>query len=361
MKNLYCSLISSFLSLLLTALIIYISHKYGWYDRSDERKIHVGNIPRLGGVAIFWAFLVSIVLRSLFENQAGYRGVLGLDFLPVLVSILAVHGTGLVDDFRPMRARYKFLVQTAAAVVVVTSGFYFRYLALPFAPFRMELGVFSYPLTVLWIVGITNAVNMIDGMDGLAGGISLIAAMMYGFFYLALGESFPALIAFTLAGALAGFLLFNLPTARIFLGDAGAYFVGFVLSFLPLLHRGVHTGKLGILAAITVLIVPIYDVFAAIWRRIRQQKPIMEPDREHMHHKLLDLGFSCRQILAITYGSGILLGGVALSGLILPLGIAYVLMLSVWFLFVVLFAVLHFTKGKRLGTGARSDRECTCA
>lgn len=340
------ALLACFLSLILTPLVIWLCHRNGWFDRLDPRKIHSGKIPRLGGLAIFISFALAFVAISLLgvgdRNGQTWTG----QFLPVTLAIIAVFTTGLVDDFRPVRARYKFLVQIGAAIVVVSAGFYFRHLILPFPPHRVDFGLLSYPISVIWIVGITNAINMIDGMDGLSGGISMIAAGVYGMIYAGLGEQVPGLLAFCLAGAVIGYLFFNQPPARIFLGDAGAYFVGFVLAVLPLLHMSHHSSSFGIIGAITVLVVPVFDVFAAIWRRLRDKRSVMDPDRNHLHHKLIALGFSTRQILAIVYASGLFLGATAISALYLPLAWSFGLMVGAWTLFATLFGILHVLMSK---------------
>lgn len=351
------ALLACFLSLVATPLVISFCHHRGWYDRLDSRKIHTGRIPRLGGVAIFASFALAFVAGSLLgvgsRNGQSWAG----EFLPVTLAVVAVFLAGLVDDFRPVRARYKFLIQLAAAILVVSAGFRFRFLALPFAPHTIGFGWLSYPISVIWIVGITNAINMIDGMDGLSGGITLIASGVYGMLYAGLGGPVPGLLAFCLAGSIIGYLFFNLPPARIFLGDAGAYFIGFTLAVLPLLHKGEHTTRFGIVGAITVLVVPIFDVFAAIWRRLRDKRSVMDPDRGHLHHKLMGLGLSTRQILALVYASGLLLGAAALSALYLPLALSFVLMLSTWALFAALFGVLHFLKRRDVVLIRRENSE----
>ena len=338
------ALLACFLSLVLTPLVIWLCHRRGWYDRMDSRKIHTGRIPRLGGIAIFASFAFAFVAGSLLvvgnRNGQTWTG----EFLPVTLAVIAVFAAGLIDDFRPVRARYKFIIQLFAALVVVSAGFHFRYLVLPFAPYRVEFGWFGYPLTVVWIVGITNAINMIDGMDGLSGGIAMIAAGVYGMLYSGIGSQVPGLLAFSLAGAVIGYLFFNLPPARIFLGDAGAYFIGFMLAVLPLLHKGQYSETFGIMGAITVLVVPVFDVFAAIWRRLRDKRSVMDPDRSHLHHKLMSLGFSTRQILAIVYASCLFLGAIAISALYLPLAWSFTFMIGAWIIFSALFGVLHVLK-----------------
>jgi UDP-GlcNAc:undecaprenyl-phosphate GlcNAc-1-phosphate transferase len=342
------ALLACFLSLVFTPLVIWLCRRNGWYDRLDPRKIHTGRIPRLGGMAIFAAFLLSFI-AGLVLGTGNRRGQYwSSDLLLLALAVVAVFAAGLVDDFKPVRARYKFLVQLVAAITVVSAGFYFRNLILPFPPYQVDFGWLGYPLSVLWIVGITNAINMIDGMDGLSGGITMIAAGVYGMLYAGLGEPVSALLAFSLAGAIVGYLFFNLPPARIFLGDAGAYFIGFLLAVLPLLHKGEHSASLGLMGAITVLVVPVYDVFAAIWRRVRDKRPVMDPDRNHLHHKLMGLGLSTRQILALVYASGLFLGAAAISALYLPLAWSYVIMVGAWVLFAVLFGILHILRRNKV-------------
>lgn len=335
------ALLACFLSLVFTPLVIWVCGRMGWYDRLDPRKIHTGKIPRLGGMAIFASFALAVgagfILRV--ANRSGQNWSGGL--LPLSLAGITVLSAGLVDDFKPVRARYKFLIQLLAATLVVSAGFYFRYLVVPFSPYRIEFGWLGYPVSVLWIVGITNAINMIDGLDGLSGGITMIAAAVYGMLYSGLGELVPGLLAFSLAGAIIGYLFYNLPPARIFLGDAGAYFIGFMLAVLPLLHKGEHSASFGIMGAITVLVVPVFDVFAAIWRRVRDKRSVMDPDRSHLHHKLMALGLSNRQILALVYASCLFLGAAAISALYLPLAWSFGVMLGTWIIFAVLFALLH--------------------
>jgi UDP-GlcNAc:undecaprenyl-phosphate GlcNAc-1-phosphate transferase len=348
-------LLAGFVSICLTPLVIRISNRHGWYDDpSDPRKIHDGKVPRLGGIAMFWAFIITVTLATLIGSRSSQDAPWGPVYLPVTLSLILVHATGLIDDFRDLRARYKLIVQALAAILVISMDFRFR--SLPIGGGIFELGWASYPITFLWIVGIMNAINMIDGLDGLAAGVSIIAAFAYGVIYTKLGLLYPAITAFALVGAILGFLFYNFPKAKIFMGDSGSLFLGFSLALLPLLHKSAYPAEAGILPGITVLIVPIFDVFAAMLRRMHRGQSVMEPDREHVHHKLMDLGFDPRQILALIYGVCFFLAGVVLGGLFLPVGIQFWVLIAVWALCLGLFLAIHYTwHAKKNATESRAD------
>ncbi|MEI6873638.1 MAG: MraY family glycosyltransferase [Spirochaetota bacterium] len=335
--------VSGVFSILLTPIVMAVAHRKKWFDdANDPRKIHNGTIPRLGGIAIFLAFLASL-------GTAAVAGTLPMEgrSIALLAGAAVIFGIGLVDDFRNLRARFKFGVQLLAAVGVAAAGYRFEYLPLPGG--LLALGAFSWVLTIVWIVGISNGINMIDGMDGLAGGISLIATASMGILCLALGETIPSIIAFGLAAAIVGFLFYNLPPARIFMGDSGSLFLGFCLAVLPLLYGEAHPRELSVLAAGTILGVPIFDVFAAILRRRRRGQAVMEPDREHLHHKLLWFGLDTRHILAIVYTTSLGLGVAAIAAAgFSDVGSLFILLLALAVL-TMLFLVLHFLKQGRAG------------
>jgi len=332
------ALAAASLSLVSTPLIIALATKKGWFDdQNDPRKIHTGSIPRLGGIAIFLSFLTAMGLMA----AVGIGGF-GLSMLPVGLAGVSIFLVGLVDDFRGLRARFKFALQLLCAVVVVAAGFRFQYLPLPSG--NVDIGIFSWPLTIFWIVGISNAINMIDGMDGLAGGISLIAAGSFGTLYLALGEKAPAAAGLALAGAIVGFLFYNMPKARIFMGDSGSLFLGFTLALLPLIGAGKHPREFSVFAAATVLAIPIFDVFAAIIRRTKRRKHVMSPDREHLHHKLLDLGLEPRHILAMVYAVCLGLGTLAVVAAGSSKLIGFWILITTLTIMVIGFICLHYLK-----------------
>lgn len=335
------ALVAAAFSLVGTPLILAISHRRGWFDVPDDpRKIHTGSIPRLGGIAMFWAFIVALLVSALF---GAFR--LEASLIVLLGGAAAIHGMGLADDFRNLRAYFKFGVQLVVAIAVSAAGYRFEYL--PGFGSAVPLGVFSWIVTVVWIVGLSNAVNMIDGMDGLAGGISLIAALSFGGLFLALGQAGGAIVSFALSGAIVGFLFFNFPPARIFMGDSGSLFLGYCLAVLPLLGTGANPGEFSFLAAGTIVAIPVLDVFAAILRRRRRGQGVMTPDREHLHHKLMDLGLDARQILALVYAAAIGLGVVGMLGTVLLPGPSVIALIVALAIAVAAFVVLHYAK-KRL-------------
>ncbi|PKQ22131.1 MAG: undecaprenyl/decaprenyl-phosphate alpha-N-acetylglucosaminyl 1-phosphate transferase [Actinobacteria bacterium HGW-Actinobacteria-5] len=259
---------------------------------------------------------------------------------PLIVAFAICHFTGLFDDFHELRARWKLLLQSLAAIILVVAGFRFRMIPLPGN--LVDLGYLSYPLSFLWIVGVSNAINMIDGMDGLAGGLVAIAAFTYGIVYTSVGNSAAAITAFILAGAVLGFLFHNYPPAKIFMGDSGSLFLGIAIATLPLLGRGAYSESSGLFVGITLVLIPVFDVFAAILRRLRRGVSVMSPDKEHLHHKVMSLGFEQRTVLLMIYAVDLLLSCLVLSGLILPYRIFFSLLVLSWFITVLSFIWLHF-------------------
>lgn len=330
-------LLSFVISLAIMPFVISWAKRHELYDPLDPRKIHHGQIPRLGGVAICIAFVITICLFTLLTGQGASTGG---HFWVVVVSAVVIPVLGLVDDFKNLRARFKFAVELVAALAIVAAGFRFKELALPFGTGALELGAFSYPLTLLWIIGVTNAMNLIDGMDGQAGGISALAALGAGIYFILVGHSGGAMIAFALVGAVLGFLCFNFPPAKIFMGDAGSLFLGFILSILPLLAPRVAAGEVAFFVTVTLLLIPIYDTFSAMIRRGRAHVSFFTPDRLHLHHKLLDLGLSTKGVLAVVYSAQIILDAVALSPLYLPYAVSFWLIIGSWAVYAALFAVL---------------------
>lgn len=295
-----------FLSMIAVALLIKLAQKNLWFDQHDERKIHSGQIPRLGGIGFAGTYIVMAFVLSATRLIA----VLGPRLLPVLVAIPLIVVFGVVDDFKPLRPRYKLLVQSIASVLVMAAGYSFDHLT--FAPIGLylEFGWLRFPLTFFWLVGVTNAINLIDGVDGLAGGVSALIALSFAFIFSAKGNAGSALLCLTLAASIGGFLVFNvpLPKAKIFMGDGGSQFLGFTLALLPILDSGERGTNLSLPFAAALLMIPIFDTFSAIVRRLRDGRRIDSPDRAHMHHKLMNLGFDARGVDAVVYTLQILLG-----------------------------------------------------
>lgn len=308
--------------------ILHFAHKQGLYDTVNERKIHNGNIPRLGGVGIAAAFLMTIIVLTLLQAplvddfNEKYR------IWPIILSGAAVFFLGLIDDLIDLRARLKFVVQTLAALFLIVFGFRFKVIMVPWGRGLIDLGLLSYPITLIWIIGITNAVNLIDGLDGLAGGISFLASLSFGIFFWVQGSMLSAEICLALAGAVAGFLVFNLPPAKIFMGDSGSLFLGFFLALLPLLGQESDGAEIGLISAATILSVPIFDTFAAMYRRKKAHVSFFTADKGHLHHLLLKRVESSRAVLMIIYGMNLILAVAALSTLYLSRGMSFSLKIS---------------------------------
>ena len=310
-------LFSAFIAnLILTPILIRLSHTNKWYDEIDHRKIHEGDIPRIGGFGIFISFcfgsLVMFVLnRFVFAHASDIEPFRA--YWPLFVGMLLIHALGLVDDFINVKPWIKIVVEVLAAVLVIIFGYPLLTMAFPEIGISFRLGPFSYAVSLVWIIGMTNAMNLVDGLDGLAGGISAIAALSIGVISLALGNYITASMGLILFGSIVGFLVFNFPPAKIFMGDGGSLFLGFTVATLPFFgnHDPVRASLL-LITAITVSLVPILDTFSSMLRRAINRKPFYHPDRAHLHHKLLDIGLKNHSILIIIYAFCLILGGICL-------------------------------------------------
>ncbi|MDX9828541.1 MAG: MraY family glycosyltransferase [Spirochaetia bacterium] len=317
MTGAICAFVSFVVSALMLPYIIQLASQHGLFDSTGGRKIHSGKIPRLGGIgiALGWgAGLLATLAVSAFLNPGAVS--FPLRFLVVIGAGLIFHAIGLVDDIHALRAYIKFALQCLAALAVVLAGFRFDSIHLPFMVNSIRLGWLAIPLTVFWIVGVANAFNLIDGLDGLAGGIALIIAGVWTLIFFKVGSYLSSYFALALAGATLGFLLYNVPPALVFMGDSGSLFLGFFISVLPLLSMVESGAKNGdsanLLSSMALCIVPIVDTLAAILRRFKRKVSLFAPDRKHVHHILLDLGMSNRRILAILYSSTATLGSIVL-------------------------------------------------
>ncbi len=288
-------------SILLTPLVIKLAFRIGAVDRPNYRKVHASIMPRIGGLAIFGAFLIGyLVLRPADEHAAG-----------ILVGALIIVIVGFLDDMLEITAKAKLAGQLAAAIVVVTwGGLQIDFINLPFIG-QFDFGYLSIPITILWIIGITNAINLIDGLDGLAAGVSTIALISISVMAIIMGDLFVVATAAILAASSFGFLFYNFHPAKIFMGDTGSLFLGFMISVLALLGFK-NIAVVSLIIPVIILGVPISDTFFAIVRRIRLKQPITAPDKSHLHHCLLRTGFSHRQTVLIIYGIAILFGVAAI-------------------------------------------------
>lgn len=300
------AIISYLLGVFIVPFVIEYSKKQGLIDKPNERKIHKKPISRLGGVAI-WSSTMLTFLFLVFLSYYPYGSLLS----GILLGSSLMFFLGLIDDVYTLGAKFKLLVQVAIATLVYLLGVKIDSVINPFGGVIL-LGHFSYIITVLWIVGISNAVNFIDGVDGLAGSVVTVNSITLGIIAVSMVPPNPisALIAFILAGSMLAFLTYNFNPAKIFMGDSGALFSGFLLATLSI--TGVmKAAALAIILPFVVLAVPIIDITYASLRRISKGKSPFIADAEHIHHKLLKAGFTQNMTVAILTSFAIVSGAIA--------------------------------------------------
>lgn len=295
-------LAAALISLLATPVIRRVVDRLSIIDHPDERRTHASPLPRGGGVAVAFAFLIVggglVLLGGSLPGMPGRGSVSNLNLLGLFGGGFLAAVIGALDDRFDLRARWQFLGQLALAAVAVASAISVAKIGNPFGsediPFPALLGI---GFTIVWIIGMINSLNFIDGLDGLSTGIALIAAVTLGLSSLSplVDEPLVAILCFVLAGGLLGFLRWNFYPAVIFQGTAGVMFMGYVLAVLAIL------GSAKVMVALLVLAVPIIDTFWVIVRRLSSGRSPFSPDRGHIHHRLLDLGLSHRSTVLLIY------------------------------------------------------------
>ena len=284
--------LAAVISYLATPFVKKLAVKIGAVDvPKDDRRMHKVPIPRMGGMAIVIAFLLCTFLFVELDRQI--RGVL-LGAVIILV-------VGVLDDCLTLKALPKFLAQLVSACIVYASGCEIRYVSHPFSAGLLDLGVFSGVVTVVWIVTMTNAVNFIDGLDGLAVGVSGISTATMLVIAMLMGEEGVAVILAALLGACLGFIPYNFNPAQIFMGDTGSTFLGFVLAGLSIQGLFKMYAVISFLVPFLILGVPFFDITFAVIRRLAKHQNPMTADRGHIHHRLIDMGLSQKQSVAIVY------------------------------------------------------------
>jgi UDP-GlcNAc:undecaprenyl-phosphate GlcNAc-1-phosphate transferase len=328
--NIFLVILVTFLtSALLVPVVRKVAEHVGAMDIPNERKVHDHPIPRMGGLAIFGAFLLGYML---FARSS-------LQMLSILIGGFIIILTGIFDDIKPLSARYKFVVQILAAAVVVFYGNIVLSKVTLFGLTIVVPNVLSQIITILFIVGITNAINLIDGLDGLASGVSSIYFMTITIvaFILNKMQGLDTMLSLIMLGSTLGFLIHNFHPAKIFMGDTGSLFLGFTISVIALLGFKATT-LTSLIVPLCILAIPIFDTALAIFRRLLKGKGIMAPDKEHFHHQLLKMKFSVPVTVLIIYGINILFSSVSIFFVLgdkkIAMGIYIVLMLLLLFLVV---------------------------
>ncbi|NIA06526.1 MAG: hypothetical protein GWP14_02635 [Actinobacteria bacterium] len=296
-------LLSMFISALATPLVVRWAARVGALDSPGGRRIHSKVMPRLGGLAILMGFMGTAIAIWFLGNQVSnliYQDTFRL--LMVLAAAVTMLAVGSIDDIRGLAAKHKLLVEIVLALVLCALDIRITYLQLP-GVFEIHFGLWSWPLTVLWIVGITNAMNLVDGLDGLAAGIAAIACAPIAVFAIASGQMLAACVMLSLLGALLGFLIYNFNPAKIFLGDSGSLFIGFLLASTSVYCSIKAPLAVGLAAPLLALGVPLFDTFSSIIRRFLERRSIFCPDSGHLHHRLIQLGLTQRRAVLLMYAA----------------------------------------------------------
>ncbi len=294
-------------SVILTPWMIRLAHSGVGMDAPDEgRKKQAVPIPRIGGIPLMFSLVLGVMLILWFQPMRSF------EWFPIMIGLSLMFGLGLWDDIQPLGAKKKLVGQIAIASIVTSLGLSIEKFSLPNYG-TIELGGWSSLVTVIWLIAIPNIVNLIDGFDGLAGGLGLFMSVTLGLVGFYSGHFGLAWFAFTLAGALMGFLIFNFPPARIYLGDGGAYLIGFTIAVLSVSSS--HKGSVAAALLVTVvgLGLPILDTSFALARRALRGFPLFHADDEHVHHRLEKTGMSKRRILFGLYGICVVLSLIGLT------------------------------------------------
>lgn len=328
-KSLIIVLVPFLVSFFSTFLVKKIAVHVNALDIPNERKIHKTPIPRLGGLAIFAAFIVGYILFGTISTQ----------MISILIGGFIIVLTGIVDDIKPIPAKVKFIFQALAAIVVVVYGKLF-FKDITFIGFTFEFPVYvNMFLSIFFILGIINAINFIDGLDGLSSGISSIYFLTIAIIAIVLNRlgGLDVTLALIMLGATLGFLEHNFPPAKIFMGDTGSMFLGFMIAVIALLGYKVATIT-SLIVPLLLLFIPIIDTLLAIIRRLLKHESIGKPDKEHLHHQLLRLTSSQTKTVLIIYFINTLFSAITILYVLKDNTLAMILYILVMMLLVVLIA-----------------------
>jgi len=326
------SVLAFLLSCGLCPLIIKFCNKKKIFDEIDERKIHTGNIPRFGGIAVFVAFILFVVLYDFYTPYFNC-----MEYWQVILAFFIIFITGILDDYFSLDAKIKFCLQIASALIIALSPFYFRNfldLNLPF-----EMGRFAI---FFWIILCVNAYNLIDGIDWLCSGLSLISVLTFAICGFVKNWSYYPML-FLLAASIAGFMVWNKPNAKIFLGDGGSTSLGFIIAVIPVLNPLDTTYDYNqVLICLLISSIPTIDVVAAIIRRIRDKKGIFSPDKAHLHHKLLNIGFTKTTILICILTIQTFIGAMIVFSMYTGRRVGTAFISAAYFVVICLFIFVHY-------------------
>jgi len=298
--------IAFFVSYIITPFIAQVGKKENFVDKPGYRKIHSDSVPNLGGIVIFFGFILSILFIIPIEGKA--KGLLAGSVIILLL--------GIIDDIVDLRPRYKFVIQMVPALLVI--GYHYQLInqfIVQELSFLSIIGYLLYPLLLFWITGVTNSINLIDGLDGLACGISVISLATLFILGLLIDGNFELynLLNIALLGSMLAFFRYNFYPAKIFLGDSGSTFAGYIIASIGALWVISSDNALFLFIPLIILLLPVGDTLFAIGRRYKNHKPIFQADQGHLHHRLLKRGISHRNVVLILLGINVICCLVALG------------------------------------------------
>ncbi|MCM2675718.1 glycosyltransferase family 4 protein [Alkalicoccobacillus plakortidis] len=295
-----------FVTIATVPVVIVLARKWGFVDKPDQRKVHKGNMPRIGGIAMMLGVAagVAVLWPQLGETRD--------DMIFLIGGALVLAIVGLVDDRFALGAKTKLIGQTIAAVCAASSGLRIEFIQIPFIG-NWEFGYLSFLVTVIWILAVINSVNLIDGLDGLAAGVTTIAVLTM--LIMAIGHPIAyasvIVLSLSLLGSTTGFLLYNFYPGKIFMGDTGSMFLGYAMAIISMMGLFKSVTMFSLIVPLLILAVPFIDTTFAVIRRTLNQQSIGTPDKGHLHHCLLAMGYGHRKTVLIIYGISLLFGAVA--------------------------------------------------
>ena len=337
-------LVALLATLLATPLAKCIAQHLGAIDKPDERRINKVPIPRMGGIGIALGLVATVAVQVAGTKLLGWPTVFvphmqlqGVDYKLLTVAVVIVFLTGAIDDVRNLKPRQKLLGQILAACVAAASGLVIGNVANPFTAELIPIGWLAYPITVVYLVAFTNVINLIDGLDGLAAGITAISCAAMFYLSYEAHQIDATVLACILAGCCLGFLRYNFNPASIFMGDCGSNMLGFLLGVIALLGVNRVAAATTLIVPLVIAGVPIIDTFAAIVRRRRGHTAISQADTGHIQHRLIKQGFDQKQAALMIYGWSILLaaGAIIMTKVALPLRfVVFILLVGVSAVFI---------------------------
>ncbi len=355
-RFLFVMTLALFVSYFATRWVGAAAHKWEAIDHPNERKIHHEPVPRLGGIAIWMGFMAAIAGFLVWQAIAPDPVIeieTGREFQGFMLGALIILIVGIIDDVRGLTPIFKFGGQAAAAIVLVSFGVKMEFIGNPFGPAGslFYLGNIGVAMTIFWVVAFMNNKNFIDGLDGLAAGISVIAALTFFAFGWQTGQMGTSVVALALAGASLGFLRHNFYPAKIFMGDSGSMFLGFCFGALTVEGVMKSVAAVALFSPLVIMGIPILDTALAVLRRYISRSPVTQADRDHLHHRLIRRGLTHRQTVLLIYGWSAGLSIVGLTFKVMPSMQKYIIIIIGLFL-TVLFAEVVGLFDRRTSAGA---------